>query len=100
MKYNRRFYISGFGDDNTEAVLCCFACGIRIVEGTVGALYSDELFGTERMLRSLNLNPDAQPRAVLENVMNGIDGFVLGAEQFDDITMLCFKYKGQEGKGN
>ena len=61
--------------------------------------YSDELFGTERMLRSLNLNPDAQPRAVLENVMNGIDGFVLGAEQFDDITMLCFKYKGQEGKG-
>jgi len=45
MKNNRKIYISGFGDDNTEAVLCCLARGIRIVEGTVGALYSDELFG-------------------------------------------------------
>lgn len=64
---------------------------------TEAANYSNELFGTDRMLRSLNLDPGAKPRDVLENVMNGINGFVLGAEQFDDITMLCFKYIGQKG---
>ncbi len=30
--------------------------------------------------------------------MDGIDAFVAGAEQFDDITMLCFQYKGPAGK--
>jgi hypothetical protein len=25
-----------------------------------------------------------------------VDGFVGGAEQFDDLTMLCIEYKGPE----
>ena len=49
----------------------------------------NELFGNERMLDALNANPDANPEEVLSNVMNGIDAFVAGAKQFDDITMLC-----------
>ena len=53
-----------------------------------------ELFGTDRMLEALNRNPDAMPEGILANVMNGIDEFVAGAEQFDDITMLCLKYNG------
>lgn len=32
------------------------------------------------------------------NVKEGIDGFVAGARQFDDITMLCLKYYGTGGK--
>jgi serine phosphatase RsbU (regulator of sigma subunit) len=28
--------------------------------------------------------------------MNSIQNFVAGAEQFDDITMLCLKYFGPE----
>ena len=54
----------------------------------------NELFGTERMLEALNADPDADPKEVLSNVMKGIGRFVEGAEQFDDITMLCFEYKG------
>ena len=54
----------------------------------------DELWGGERMLEALNREPDAKPQRVLENVMAGINEFVDGAKQFDDITMLCMSYKG------
>ncbi len=46
------------------------------------------------MLAALNRNPDAEPEEVLSNVMEGINEFVAGAQQFDDITMLCMKYNG------
>ena len=46
------------------------------------------------MLDALNRRPEAEPTEVLRNVMDGIDSFVAGAEQFDDITMLCLKYNG------
>ena len=55
---------------------------------------NNELFGTDRMLTALNRNPDAIPEEVLSNVMDGINAFVAGAQQFDDITMLCLKYNG------
>ncbi|MBO5564891.1 MAG: SpoIIE family protein phosphatase [Lachnospiraceae bacterium] len=62
----------------------------------------NELLGTERMLQALNREPDAFPETVLKNVMDGIQDFVQGAEQFDDITMLCIRYNGmqqfEEGK--
>ena len=54
------------------------------------------LFGTERMLNTLNRNPGASPKDVLLNVMDGINEFVGDAEQFDDITMLCMKYYGPQ----
>ncbi|MBQ6327184.1 MAG: serine/threonine-protein phosphatase, partial [Clostridia bacterium] len=54
-----------------------------------------ELFGTERMLTALNRNPDASPEDTLHHVMDGINAFVAGAEQFDDITMMCLKYIGK-----
>ena len=57
---------------------------------------SDELFGTDRMLDALNKDPDAMPEQLLENVNDGINEFVQGAEQFDDITMLSLKYFGPE----
>lgn len=58
----------------------------------------DELFGTDRMLAALNVEPTASPKKVLHNVREAVDGFVLEAEQFDDLTMLCVEYKGDEGK--
>ena len=54
----------------------------------------EELFGTDRMLDALNQDPGASCAETLEHVMNGIRGFLDGAEQFDDITMLCFRYLG------
>ena len=56
----------------------------------------NELFGTSRMLEALNSKADANPEETIENVMNGIHGFVADAEQFDDITMLSLKYLGPQ----
>jgi len=58
----------------------------------------NELFGTDRMLDALNEDPDAAPKDVLTHVMDNIHRFVDGAEQFDDITMLSFKYIGPAKK--
>ena len=55
-----------------------------------------ELYGTERMIDALNIEPDAAPEQILKNVRASIDGFVKEAEQFDDLTMLCVEYKGGE----
>lgn len=54
----------------------------------------NELFGTERMLASLNRKPDASTDELLRNVREDIDSFVAEAPQFDDITMLCLRYIG------
>ena len=56
----------------------------------------NELFGTDRMIAALNQDPDAAPETVLRRVREAVDGFVLEAEQFDDLTMLCVEYKGKE----
>ena len=55
---------------------------------------NENLFGNERMLEALNTAPDAAPVEVLKNVRQAVDAFVGGAEQFDDLTMLCIEYKG------
>ena len=58
----------------------------------------EKMFGTQRMLDALNKDPGADPRQILENVREDVDDFVMGAEQFDDMTMLCLEYKGISGK--
>ena len=57
-----------------------------------------ELFGTNRMIDALNTAPDAAPIDILKNVRKAVDSFVLNAEQFDDLTMLCLEYKGPQNQ--
>ena len=54
---------------------------------------ADQLFGTDRMLDALNIDPHAAPEKLISNVKEAIDEFVGEAPQFDDTTMLCFKRK-------
>ena len=54
----------------------------------------NELFGTDRMIEALNVDPQANPKEILGNVRSSVDGFVKEAEQFDDLTMLCMEYIG------
>ena len=56
----------------------------------------NELFGTDRMLSSLNGHPGDLPVTTLRHMQEAVDVFVDGAEQFDDLTMLCLEYKGTE----
>ena len=54
-----------------------------------------EFWGTERMLEAINEKPDDMPSELVGRVTDKLGKYVAGAEQFDDITMLCFKYLGQ-----
>ena len=56
----------------------------------------EELFGTDRMVEALNVDPTASPEQVMANVRHAVDDFVKEAEQFDDLTMLCIEYKGKQ----
>ena len=53
-----------------------------------------KLFGTDRMLRSLNRKPGADPEKLLQIVKIDVARFVQSAPQFDDMTMLCVRYNG------
>ncbi len=53
-----------------------------------------ELFGTDRMLVAINSNPEGTVQDYTTSVRIAINEFVQDAPQFDDITMLAFKYKG------
>ena len=57
-----------------------------------------EMFGEERMVAALNKDPDATPEELIHSMRDAVDQFAAGADQFDDITMLCMKYYGTKGK--
>ena len=52
-----------------------------------------EMFGLDRMIKSLNSVSSKDPKTILEKVKEDVDLFADGADQFDDITMLCLEYK-------
>ncbi|MBR3305946.1 MAG: serine/threonine-protein phosphatase [Lachnospiraceae bacterium] len=53
-----------------------------------------ELFGTERVIEELNRDPLRSAEELIRSLRSAIDGFTGGARQFDDITMLAFRYLG------
>ena len=58
-----------------------------------------KMFGTDRMVESLNRHREASPEGLLKAVRKAVDAFVGDAEQFDDLTMLCVEYKGIKKEG-
>lgn len=56
----------------------------------------NKLFGTERMIDALNIDPNQNPEDIIKTVHDSVNKFVGNAEQFDDITMMCFEYKGKK----
>ncbi|MBR4905278.1 MAG: SpoIIE family protein phosphatase [Clostridia bacterium] len=55
-----------------------------------------ELFGEERLVSCLAHASAKTPDEILSDVKTAIRAHVGGAEQFDDITMLCISYQGAE----
>ncbi len=49
-------------------------------------------YGTDRLLNALNANKDIPLDRLLPRVRNDLSAFVGEADQFDDVTMLGFKY--------
>ena len=55
-----------------------------------------EQYGDERMLKVLDRDKDLPMEEILPDVRKDISDFTGNAEQFDDITMLGFTYKGSK----
>lgn len=56
---------------------------------------NEELFGLDRTVTALNKAKDKSPQQILETVDADVREFVGGAEQFDDLTMMCIEYYGK-----
>ena len=55
----------------------------------------DERFDTGRMVEALSKYKDEDPKTLLLHMRQEVDEFVKDAEQFDDLTMLAFKFEGE-----
>ena len=75
----------------------------QLEDGDLLYLYTDgvteadnvnhELFGEERLLDCFINKGYASPEDIIKTVKESMDGFINGNSQFDDITMLCLKWK-------
>ncbi len=66
-------------------------------DGLPEATNSDnELFGEERLLQTLNENPNVPLDELLRSTKERIIDFTGDAEQFDDMTMLAIRWYGKE----
>ncbi len=76
---------------------------IDLTEGDIVYLYTDgvteaedrehRLFGEERLLGCFEGKSESGPSVIIEDVKESIGEFINGNSQFDDMTMLCFKWK-------
>ena len=55
-----------------------------------------EQFGTDRMIGVLNENKYSSQQDLLKSVKAGVDSFIGITEQFDDMTMIGFRYNGMK----
>ena len=69
---------------------CLFVYTDGVAEATD---LSNTLYGTDRMIAALNSAKNSSCRQLLESLHQDMNAFVGEADQFDDITMLCFEYK-------
>lgn len=56
---------------------------------------NNNMYGTERMVVALNSVKNMHAKDILSKVRADIGDFIQGAEQFDDLTMLCLEYFGK-----
>ncbi len=97
LKAKNGFVLAGLGNVKYKEA------DLQLMEGDTLFLYTDgvteastkenELYGNDRLLACLAECTGAGVQAVLESVKESVDGFVQDNEQFDDITMLCLKWK-------
>ena len=70
-------------------------CIFQYTDGVSEASNAEgKFFTTGRLIEALNQQPDASCQQLTENVLHAITDYGEGCEQFDDITMLCFRYHG------
>ena len=101
IKYNHNPPVASFATINFKDREFTLNDGDAIFVYTDGVTEATDaeggMFGEERLVDVLNECDEADDmEQVVKNVKAKIDSFVGEAEQFDDITMLSFIYKGQK----
>lgn len=72
-------------------------CIYVYTDGVPDAINSErKQYGTGRMINALNMNKDRSMEELLPAVKRDLDEFAGGEQQFDDVTMLGFRYEGTE----
>ena len=98
LKDKHGFVIGGMEDMSYKEYEISLEPGDKLFVYTDGVPEStntaNEMFGTDRMIDVLNEDPQAAPEQILQRMSKALDDFVLEAEQFDDITMMCIAYNG------
>ena len=94
LKFRNGFVLAGMENMNYKEN------SIQLEKGDMVYLYTDgvteaedkshNLFGEERLLTCFEDKDN--PTEVIQNVKESIDVFINGNSQFDDMTMLCFKW--------
>ena len=91
------FVLAGMEDMKYSSGKITLEPGDKIFEYTDGVTEStnarNELYGEKRMKAVLDRNASKAPNMIIDGVKKDIAEFVGGADQFDDITMLCLEYK-------
>ena len=99
VKDKHGFVLGGMKGMRYKEYTLTMAPGSRLfvyTDGVAEAMNADkELFGVERTLEALNAAKDAPPAEVLRRVDEAVARFAGGAEQFDDLTMMCVEYRGK-----
>lgn len=67
-------------------------------DGVPDATSNNGRLGFDKVTEILNKYAKEDPQKIIEGVKKEIDDFVGHTDQFDDMTMLCFEYKGQENE--
>ncbi|QWR77277.1 SpoIIE family protein phosphatase [Candidatus Magnetomonas plexicatena] len=74
-----------------------FAAGDAIflyTDGVTEAMDTENrIFDDDRLIAVLSKNRGKSSKTIVEEVVSALSEFTTGAEQSDDITMLCFNYK-------
>lgn len=91
------FVLAGMENIKYKAQVIQLEVGNKIFQYTDGVTEAtdkdNQLYGMDRLSSVLNLKCTAcSPEETLKLVKEDIDAFVGGADQFDDITMLCLEY--------
>ena len=91
------FVLAGMENIKYKEQVIQLEAGDRIFQYTDGVTEATDmdkqLYGMDRLNSVLNLKcAECSPEETLRLVKADIDAFVGGADQFDDITMLCLEY--------
>ena len=72
-------------------------CLFVYTDGVTEAADPDEaMFREEQLVRTLNTEPAAAPEEQVRRMQDAVNAFARGAQQSDDITMLCLEYRGPD----